>query len=176
MHMQHVAGTACHQMRTHTLHNGRDPGQDPKGAHHALCEKQANPLPPMATVTTVTTVFPDTGLPQTPTHSENSDNDLKHTMFHTENARMLSVFSANLLFSPCGRMLPWSWVVFRVVTGQLIYYRALCLTNAAPWPAQGHGLALGHCAQATDTITNRTTAINLHPLLLAQPQLEAGFG
>ena len=37
-------------------------------------------------------VFPDTGLPQISGQSENSDHELKQTMFHTENARMLSVF------------------------------------------------------------------------------------
>ena len=74
------------------------------------------PLPPLAKVTAATTVFPDTGLPQIPTQSKNSDNELKQTMFHTENAKMLPVFGLNLLCLACGRMLPW-WVVFRVVTG-----------------------------------------------------------
>ena len=43
-------------------------------------------------------------------------------MFHTENARLLfksAVFA-------CGHMLPRRCVVFRVVTGRLIYYWALC--------------------------------------------------
>ena len=39
-------------------------------------------------------------------------------MFHTDTARMLSVFYLNLLFLPCGHMLPWWWVVFRVVMGK----------------------------------------------------------
>ena len=55
----------------------------------------------MAKVTRLTAVFPDTGLPQIPTQSNNSDNELKQTIFHTENARKLSVFcghgKANLL-------------------------------------------------------------------------------
>ena len=42
----------------------------------------------MTKMTAVTTVFPDTGLPRFP--SENSDNELKQTMFHTGNARLLS--------------------------------------------------------------------------------------
>jgi hypothetical protein len=29
-----------------------------------------------------------------------------------------------MLFLPCGHMLPWWWVVCRVVTGNLIYQRA----------------------------------------------------
>ena len=55
----------------------------------------------MAKVTAVPTVFPDPGLPQIPTESKRSDNELKQTMFHTENARMLLVFDLNLLFLPC---------------------------------------------------------------------------
>ena len=50
---------------------------------------------------------------QTPTQSKNSANELKQMMFHTENARLLSVFYLNLLFLPW--MLPRWWVVFRVV-------------------------------------------------------------
>ena len=73
----------------------------------------------MAKVTAITTVFLDTGMPQTPTHSKNSDNELKQTMLHTENARMLSVFYPNLLFLACGRMLLRWWVVSRVVMGKL---------------------------------------------------------
>ena len=42
-------------------------------------------------------------------------------MFQTENARMLSAFYLNLMFSP----LPQWWVVFRVVTGKQIYHWAL---------------------------------------------------
>ena len=75
--------------------------------------RQFGPLLPVCKVTGVTTVFPDTGLPQIPTQSKNSDGELKQTMIHTENARMLSVFYLNLLFSPCRRMLTRWWVVFK---------------------------------------------------------------
>ena len=47
-------------------------------------------------------------------------------MFHTENARMLSVFYPNLLISPCGPVLPRWWVGFRVVTGPLACNWGLC--------------------------------------------------
>ena len=57
-------------------------------------------------VTAATTVFPDTGLPQIPTQSKNSDNELEQTMFHTEKAKMLPVFGLNLLCLACGRILP----------------------------------------------------------------------
>ena len=50
----------------------------------------------------------------------------KQTMFHTETARALSVFYLNLLFLPCGRMLPWWCVVFRVLTGKRTDYWVLC--------------------------------------------------
>ena len=52
----------------------------------------------------------------------NSHNAFKQTVFHTENARMLSVFYLNLLCLPCECMLPWWYVVFRVVTGKLAFY------------------------------------------------------
>ena len=84
----------------------------------------------MAKVTTVTAVFPDTVLPQIPIQSKTSDNGLKQTMFHTENARILSVFYVNLLFLSCGCTLPRWLVVFRVVMGKLIYYGALRLLCA----------------------------------------------
>ena len=45
----------------------------------------------MAKVTVVTSVFPDTALPQIPTQSKGSDFGLQQTMFHIENARMLSI-------------------------------------------------------------------------------------
>ena len=78
------------------------------GAYRALCDRWAVlvPLPLLAKVTAATTVFPDTGLPQIPTQSKNSDNELKQTMFHTENAKMLPVFGLNLLCLARGRMLP----------------------------------------------------------------------
>ena len=47
------------------------------------------------------------------TQSQSSDNESKQTMFRAENARLL----LNLLFLLYGHMLPWWWVVFRVVTG-----------------------------------------------------------
>ena len=47
-------------------------------------------------------------------------------MLHTENAGMLAVFYLNTLFLPFGQMLSKRWVVFRVVTGKLSYYWALC--------------------------------------------------
>ena len=50
-------------------------------------------------------------------------------MFHTENARMLSVFYLNLLFLACERMLPPRWVVFRVVTGK---FTVGCCAHCAP--------------------------------------------
>ena len=51
---------------------------------HLLRQKQANLdlFCPMAKVTPVTTVFPDTGLPQIPTQSKNSDDEVKQTMSH----------------------------------------------------------------------------------------------
>ena len=89
-----------------------------------------DPFSPLAKVIGVTTVFPDTGLPQVPTQSSNSDNEVKQSMFHTEKATMLSVFYLNLLFLPRGCMLPWWLVVFGVATGKLFYYWAL-------WPRCG---------------------------------------
>ena len=80
----------------------------------------------MAKVSTVTTVCPDKGLPHSPNQSKNSGNEFKQTMFHTDNAAMVSVFCLNLLFLPCGRTLPRWWVVFKVVTGKLTYYGVLC--------------------------------------------------
>ena len=58
-----------------------------KGAHRALCEKWAifEPFPPMAKVTVVTAVFPDTGLPI----SLLSPKTQIKLCFH-ENARLLS--------------------------------------------------------------------------------------
>jgi hypothetical protein len=56
----------------------------------------------MAKVTAAASVFPDTGLPQIPTQSKNSDDQLKQVMFHAE---MLSVSYLYLLFLPYGRML-----------------------------------------------------------------------
>ena len=102
--------------------NGIGPMGGALCAARMLCKKQANvdPFSPLAKVTAVTTVFPDTGLPQIPPQSTNSSNEFKQTMFHTSNARMLSVFHLNLLFLPCGRVLTQWWVVFRVVTGKLI--------------------------------------------------------
>ena len=55
----------------------------------ALCEKQ-DPFPPMANVTAVYTMFACAGLPQIPTQSQNSDNEVTQPMFHTENASLLS--------------------------------------------------------------------------------------
>ena len=104
---------------------------DRRGVHHALCTccvravQNVGYVLPMAKVTEVPTGFPDKGLPQIPTQSNNSAHELKQTMFHTQNARMLSVFYLNLLFYlnlPCGRMLPLWWLVFRVVTGKLTCY------------------------------------------------------
>ena len=76
---------------------------------------------PMAKGSTVTTTFPYAGLPQIPTQSKNSDNELKRIMLHTEIARMLSFSYPTLLFLPCGHVLPWEWVVLRVVRGNLTY-------------------------------------------------------
>ena len=84
-------------------------------------------------------------------------------MFHTENARMLSVFYLNLLFLPCGRMLPQWWVVFRVVRGQLIYCWALYVHCAETLPSEKisardrtHRVVKMHCGlsdkQAVDAI------------------------
>ena len=63
--------------------------------------------------------------------AQNSD-ELKQTMFHTESARLLSVFYLNLLFLPSGCMLPWWWVLFRAVTGKLAYCCALLPHCAEP--------------------------------------------
>uniref|UniRef100_A0A7S4G5L7 Uncharacterized protein n=1 Tax=Eutreptiella gymnastica TaxID=73025 RepID=A0A7S4G5L7_9EUGL len=57
----------------------------------------------MAKVTAAASVFPDTGLPQIPTQSKNSDDQLKQVMFHAE---MLSVSYLYLLFLPYGRSFP----------------------------------------------------------------------
>ena len=58
---------------------------------------------------------------QIPTQSKNSDKQLKRTMFHTEIGCCL-----NLLFVPCGQMLPRWWVVFRVLMGKRYYDWVLC--------------------------------------------------
>ena len=82
----------------------------------------------MATVTAVTTVFPDNGLPQVPIHSKNSDNELKQNRCHTGNARMLSVFYLNLLFL----FGPWT-------------YRSLVVGGCSRWPRKSY-LTVGRCA------------------------------
>ena len=66
-----------------------------KGAHHALCKKLAilDLCCLMAKVTAVTTVYPHTGLPRFLTLLSPKT---QITMFHAENARLLS----NLLFCP----------------------------------------------------------------------------
>ena len=91
-----------------------------------------DPVSPMAKVTAVSTVFPCTGLPQIPTQSKFGDNELKQTMLHTEYATLLAVFYLNLLFFPCG--LPRWWAVFKVDTGQLSCYWALCPRCAGTAP------------------------------------------
>ena len=52
----------------------------------------------MAKVTAVTTAVRYTGLPQIPTQSNSSDNELKQTVFHTENARLLSESAVSALW------------------------------------------------------------------------------
>ena len=47
-------------------------------------------------------------------------------MFHAEHARIMSVVVPNLLSLPRRHMLPRWWGVFRVVTGTLTDYWALC--------------------------------------------------
>ena len=67
-------------------------GLYPTGAHRALCETKAmvDPLSPLAKVTAVATMFPDTGLAQP---------QLLGIVFHTANARMLSVFYLPVAFA-----------------------------------------------------------------------------
>ena len=60
------------------------------------------------------------------TQSKNSDNKLNKLCFILK----MPDFCLNLLFSPCV-----AWVVFRVVTGKLTHYRALCL-RCAETPCQ----------------------------------------
>ena len=86
------------------------------GAVRALCENA--PL--------------DTGLPQIPAQSKTAANESKQTVFHSENARMLSVLYLNLLFVPRGRMLPRWWVGFGVATGKLPLGAVPALCRIAP--------------------------------------------
>jgi len=83
----------------------------------------------VAKVTAVTTVFPYTGLPRFLLTPKNADDESKQTTFHTENARMLSVFCPNLLFLPGGRMLPRRWSDFQGGHG-----KANSLTGAVQTP------------------------------------------
>ena len=53
----------------------------------------------------------------------------KNKLCFTLKSRLLSVFYLHLVFLPCGRMLSQRWVVFRVVTGKLMYYWALCASK-----------------------------------------------
>jgi len=65
---------------------------------------------------------PTYGTAQILTWSKNSDIELKQTMFPNKNATWLS---ESAVFALCLQV-PRRWVVFRVVTGTLIYYGALC--------------------------------------------------
>lgn len=65
------------------------------------------------------------------TQSQNSDNAVKQTMFHTENVRLLSESAVFALWT----YLPRWWVVLRVVMGKLLYYWVLCAccVETPPW-------------------------------------------
>ena len=89
------------------------------GAHRALCEQWAivDLFSLTAKVTAVTAVFPCTGQSRfllSPKTQITNEPNLCFTL-------KMSDCCLNLLFLPCGHMLPWRWVVFRVVTGKLTY-------------------------------------------------------
>ena len=73
---------------------------------------------PMAEVTAVTAVSPDTVLPIFLLSPKNSDNEWNQIMILTENATLLSESAAFALWTHAGG---W-WVVFRVVAGKLTHY------------------------------------------------------
>ena len=89
----------------------------------------------MAKVTAVTTVFPDTGVPRIHPQSKNSDSELNQTVFRTEDARMLSAFYLNLLFLPCGHVLP---------RGGWFY----------GWSSESY-ITIGHCVRCACAVQNR---------------------
>ena len=96
----------------------------PLGAYHALYPRFAQvgyfePGVPAGQGNRINHCVPTDRTAQILPQSKNLDNERKQIMFHIENARLLSVFYLNLLFLPCGHMLPGWWVVFRVVTQQL---------------------------------------------------------
>ena len=62
--------------------------------HRANSRLLGTHFPPMAKVIGVTTVFPDTGLPQCLTRPKHSDNEFKQTVFHTKNVRWPSKSAA----------------------------------------------------------------------------------
>ena len=146
------------------------------GVHRALCEKWAilNPFFPMAEMTAVTTVFPDTGLlrfllrPKTQTTSYNK------TIFPTKNAEDCC---QNLLFLPLGRRSPgggWlsGWSRERLLT---IEHVPGCPetppgTTTAP---QGRRVRdSGFRRNCCPEVTERVGSLPFSPPLLAHPPFQ----
>ena len=72
----------------------------------------------------------------------------------------------NLLFLPCGHMLPWCWVAVRVVTGKLPYHRVLCARCAEtpPNPTPGWGWCAAPCHRDPDRLGYPRTRTALNPM------------
>ena len=109
-------------------------GRAPCGVRKLGC---LDAFPPMAEVSAVTTVFPDTGLLRfllTPKNQIMNSSKLYFPLKVPD-----CCLKKNMLFSPCLRTLPQWWVMFRVVTGELIYC-ARAVPKRPQWGLTGGGV------------------------------------